>query len=208
MNKPKSLFLALLVLMAACTTTQQFVLIMTPAPPSEALSPTHPFEPTQTQTPTLTSRPTQSQTPTRTATPKVLLREVTRIVTPIRTVIVTTTPTPYLAKACFDQAMTQVDINSCAAEQRALAEEILEKTLAQIDLPVDEKTTLGQMQAEWLNQAEQDCEFFYGKIITSEDGFIYYARGSMAPMLINMCIANRIEQHILELKYAYLTDEG
>ena len=69
---------------------------------------------TQTQLPVIRSITVTSTPPT--ATPQIV--EVTRIVKVEQTVVVTVTPVPLLAQKCFDKAITQFDLNGCAAEER------------------------------------------------------------------------------------------
>jgi uncharacterized protein YecT (DUF1311 family) len=147
---------------------------------------------TETPITTLTLTPTSPSTPTQTSSLIIRTVEITRVISVKQTVVVTATQTPYPAKDCFDKAMTQVEMNSCAALARELAETNLNEIVNKIELPVDEKIALEQMKSEWITQAERDCEFFYN-------------RGSMAPMSRNLCIASRIEQYVNELTFAYLT---
>lgn len=152
---------------------------------------------------------TPSALPTVMMTPSPIVHyiEITRVVTVIPTEIHAATHTPDAAQECFNQAMTQVEMNSCAALMRQIAEAELEMRFGQITyLPADDKAILEQIILRWKDLAVQDCEFLYGKTITGSNGNLYYEGGSSAPMLMNICIAERIQQHIQELIYAYLSE--
>jgi len=60
---------------------------------------------------------------------------------------------------------------------------------------------------EWIAQTKRECNFFFGNIITNTNGSLYYAHGSMAPMLVNDCIAARALLRIHEIKLAYVQGE-
>jgi uncharacterized protein YecT (DUF1311 family) len=129
-----------------------------------------------------------------TSTPQVI--EVTRIVKVEQTVVVTAAPEPLLAQECFDKAITQSDLNNCAAQERFNAQTELENLISQIRFSSEEKLTFNNLQKEWLSQVESDCNFFYEQ------------SGSMGPMQRSMCIASRIRQRIKELKIVYLPPDG
>ncbi len=138
-------------------------------------------------------------------TPQIV--QVTRIITIEQTVAVTATPMPALAQNCFNTAMTQREINGCAALERELADAELEKTISQIEFSLDKKQAFDKLQAEWRQQIENDCEFFYGQLVDDGNGHFYYRGGSMSPMRISLCVASRIKQRIDELKLVYLTPD-
>ena len=155
----------------------------------------------------ITVIPSVSPTATTTPTPIIQYIEVTRLITVIPTEIYTPTPTRDTAQECFKQAMTQGDMNSCAALMRDLAEAELEATIERITyLSFEDKITLEQKVLNWKDLAWQDCEYLYGKLVTDSSGNLNYERGSSAPMQTNICIAKRIKQHIQELIYAYLSE--
>ena len=128
------------------------------------------------------------------STPQII--QVTRIVPVEQTVVVTATPVPLLAQECFNQAITQSDLNNCAAEERFSAQAKLEDTISKIKLSPDEKKQFDKFQKEWEALIESNCTFYYDKW------------GSMRPMQQSMCIASRIKERINELKTVYLTPNG
>ena len=134
--------------------------------------------------------------------------EVTRIVKIKQTVVVTATPEPPLAQECLNKAWTQLDLNNCANLERELAKEELEKIISHIKFSPEEKQAFDQLQMDWEKQVEKDCEFFYGQILTDENGNLRYKWGSMAPMQRGFCEAERYKQRIEELKFAYLKPKG
>lgn len=133
-----------------------------------------------------------------TSTPQII--EVTRIVKVEQTVVVTATPKPLLAQGCFDRAVTQMDLNGCAAEERFLAQAELDATVLLIktksNFSLDDELVFENLQKEWLDIVERNCDFYYEKW------------GSMGPMQRSMCIASRIKERIEELKIVYLTPDG
>ena len=139
--------------------------------------------------------------------PKTQIIEVTRIVKVEQTVIVTVTPEPLLAQEqeCLNNAMSQRDLNGCAALERDLAKAELEKTIAQIKFTLEEKQEFDQLQEEWQKQIEADCKFLFGQIYTDSNGNLHYKGGSMAPMQIGFCEASMYKQRIENLKFAYIT---
>lgn len=141
-----------------------------------------------------------------TFTPQII--EVTRVVKIEEIIVVTATPRPPLAQECLSDAMTQADLNNCANLERELAREELEKIISQIEFSPEEKQAFGQLQLEWQKQVEKDCEFFYGQILTDENGNLHYKWGSMAPTHRGFCEAERYKQRIEELKSVYLTPDG
>jgi uncharacterized protein YecT (DUF1311 family) len=137
-----------------------------------------------------TPTPVNTETPIPpTSTPKIV--QVTQIVKVEQTVVVTVTAEPLLAQDCFNQAITQFDLNNCAAEERADAQAKLEETISKINLSPDEKKQFDKFQKEWESLIEQNCMFYYDKW------------GSMRPMQQSMCIASRIKDRIKELILVY-----
>jgi uncharacterized protein YecT (DUF1311 family) len=193
-NMKISFIIVFFFLLTSCTTTTQ-------------------TEPVKTFTSVAVSgtlTPIPSKSPTLSVTPSPIIQkiEVTRIYFAVRTVVVTPTSAPILAQECFAQAMTQAAMNGCAAEAHSIAEVNLENIMAQINLSVVDKTALEQLNIEWKNLSQKDCEFFYGRSVTDNNGFSHYERGSMAPMLVSMCLADSIEKRINDLTIAYLQNNG
>jgi len=153
----------------------------------------------QTQLSTSTETPIPS-----TSTPQVV--EVTRVINVIRTVVVTTTPEPLLAHECFNTAQSQRDLNNCANLEAELAKTELESIISEIQFPPETKTAFDKLQVEWEELSIEECRFFYGQIIEDDDGSIRYAGGSMSPMQIGFCIADKYKKRTQELKYAYLNN--
>jgi uncharacterized protein YecT (DUF1311 family) len=141
-----------------------------------------------------TQLPLTRETPIPSSTPQII--EVTRLVRIEQTVIVTATAEPLLAQECFNNAVTQNDLNNCAVEERFSAQEQLENTISRIKLPSIEKQEFDKYQTEWADLIERNCIFYYDKW------------GSMRPMQQSMCIALRIKERIKELKRIYLTPDG
>jgi len=138
--------------------------------------------------------PISTETPISSPTPQII--EVTRVVQVEQTVVVTATPEPLLAQQCFNSAMTQSDLNNCAAEERFSAQAKLDDTISRIKLSAEEKQEFDKLQKEWENLIERNCDFYYDKW------------GSMRPMQQSMCIAFRIKERIKELEVVYLTPDG
>jgi len=142
-----------------------------------------------------TQLPLATETPVPlTSTPQII--EVTRVVNVEQTVVVTATPELLLAQDCFNTAITQSDLNNCAAEERFSAQAKLENTISQIKLSPEEKQEFDRLQKEWEDLIVRNCNFYYDKW------------GSMRPMQQSMCIALRIKERIKELEIVYLTPNG
>ena len=131
-------------------------------------------------------------------------QEVTREVRIDRTVEVTSTPEPLLAKDCFDSAMTQAAMNGCAGSEYQLALKDLDKIVAQIKISEKDLQELKQIQVIWQKQMEHECDFFTSRTITDENGNLHYLSGSMAPMNRGFCMANRTKERIRELQLYFL----
>src|SRR5215216_3140554 len=114
--------------------------------------------------------------------------EVTRVVKIEQTVIVTVTSEPLLAQECFDNAVTQGDLNGCAAEERFSAQAQLQETISRIELSSEVKQEFDRLQKDWKDVIERNCMFYYDKW------------GSMRSMQQSMCIAQRIKERIKELE--------
>lgn len=141
-----------------------------------------------------TQLPLSTETPIPSPTPQII--EVTRVIQVEQTVVVTPTPEPLLAQQCFNNAMTQYDLNNCAAEERFSAQAKLDYTISRIKLSAEEKQEFDKLQKEWENLIERNCIFYYDKW------------GSMRPMQQSMCITFRIKERIKELEVVYLTPDG
>ena len=126
--------------------------------------------------------------------------EVTRVVEVEQTVVVTATFEPFLAQECFNNAMTQLELNGCAAEERFSAQEDLENTILLVkekfNFSPEDEQAFDALQKEWEDLVERNCDFYYEKW------------GSMGPMQRSMCIALRIKERIKELEIVYLTPDG
>jgi len=156
-----------------------------------------------TQSPLTVSTETQLL-PTSTVTPQPPI-VVTHIIRIEPTVVVTATPEPLLAQECFNDALKQGELNSCANMESSLAKAELERIISLIKFSSDdEKQTFEELQASWELQVQLDCEFFYGQVVEDNNGNLYYAGGSMAPMRRAFCQADQYKNRIKELKYAYL----
>ena len=118
--------------------------------------------------------------------------------------VVTPTSIPALAQDCFDTALKQREIDDCAILERELAKAELEKIISKIKFTAEEKQEFDELQLEWDTLIQKDCEFLYGQIVTDENGNLFYKRGSMAPMLWALCVAEQYKRRIEDLKYAYL----
>ena len=146
--------------------------------------------------------PVSTETPISSPTPAII--EITRVVKIEQTVVVTATPEPLLAQECFNNAVTQGDLNNCAISERELAKGQLEKTISRIEFSERDKQTFDKLQVQWQEQVEKDCEFFYGQLYTDNNGGFHYKWGSMAPMQWAFCEAEGYKQRDEELKFAYL----
>lgn len=146
-----------------------------------------------TQEPVITETPIPA-----TSTPQII--EVTRIVKVEQTVVVTAIPKPLLAQGCFDRAVTQMDLNGCAAEERFLAQAEVDNTIslikAKFNFSLEDERVFDNLQEEWGDIVERNCNFYYEKW------------GSMGPMQRSICIASRIKDRIKELEIVYLTPDG
>src|SRR5512145_2114269 len=110
----------------------------------------------------------QTQLPINTKTPIPISPtpqtiEVTRVVKVEQTVVVTATLEPLFAQDCFDSAVTQYDLNNCAAEERFASQAELENIISQIKLSSEEKQQFDKLQKEWEDVAERNCMFYYDK---------------------------------------------
>ena len=124
-----------------------------------------------------------------TSTPQFI--EVTRIVRVEQTVVVTATPIPALAQECFDTAMTQRELNDCAALEYERAKAELQTTISQINFSPDEKSAFDKLQAEWEARVSDECKFFYAQLVKDSNGNFHYKGGSMAPMRTGLCLAEQ-----------------
>ena len=142
-----------------------------------------------------TQMPSNTETPIPpTSTARYIV--ITHVIKVEQTVVVTTTPEPLLAQECFNNAITQGDLNNCAAEERFSAQEKLENTISRIKFSLEAKKEFDKFQKEWEDLIERNCMFYYDKW------------GSMRPMQQSMCIALRIKERIKELEIVYLTPDG
>jgi uncharacterized protein YecT (DUF1311 family) len=158
--------------------------------------------PETTAGPVTTPRPTETRGPlihTVVVTQRVLVLSEVMV-----TVVVTPTPTPYRAKSCLDEAITNFDFQTCGRLAQKLAEEELNETMDLIVLPEDEKQELIRVQEMWREEVNRDCILFYGKLIQDEYGSMRYKRGQLAPLEVLICITDRIDQRRQELVNAYL----
>jgi len=114
--------------------------------------------------------------------------EVTRVIEIVQTVVVAATSEPLLAQECFDNAVTQGDLNGCAAEERFSAQAQLQETISRIELSSEVKQEFDRLQKDWKDVIERNCMFYYDKW------------GSMRSMQQSMCIAQRIKERIKELE--------
>jgi uncharacterized protein YecT (DUF1311 family) len=131
--------------------------------------------------------------------------EVTREILVEKQVMVTSTPNPARADDCFQTAVTQFEMNGCAALEYDLVLAELETVFGQIGFDPETQSMLAQIQSEWQAQMERDCNFFYGRLIEHADGSQSYENGSMAPGLVFMCKAEQTENRISLLRQVYLT---
>ena len=92
-------------------------------------------------------------------------------------------------------------------EYRDVAGTKLYQVLSQISPKEEDQSELNQLQFEWENQAQNECEFFYGRVITYPDDTILYEHGTMAPMLVAMCMEEKYDQGAQELVRIYLQDD-
>jgi uncharacterized protein YecT (DUF1311 family) len=130
--------------------------------------------------------------------------EVTRIVRIEQTIVVTATRMPAFAQDCLNNAITQIELTSCAALEAQLAKAEMERIISQIKYSSEEeKQEFNQLQSEWELQIVKDCEFLFAQIITDDKGNLFYKGGSMAPMQRNFCIAEQYKRRTEDLKFAY-----
>ena len=152
--------------------------------------------------------------------------------TPVTPIVVTTMPNATSTSTrevtevdqCAQQAITQFDINKCAAKKRDEAARQLEETIKQVQSQYSSATrdvyltevfpqatvtppeTFLQLQTDWKAWAERECIFRYGRIISDTTGF-QYENGSMAPMLVASCETAKYTQRIDELRRLYLNKQ-
>jgi hypothetical protein len=165
-------------------------------------------------------------------TPTAIMVEVTRIVqittTPIPTE--TTTPAPTLDQMdmgatsiakeigtpivasddCYETALTQLELNSCAIGRR----EELEKQLAGLLKNIEERYRLYSQeelekfqgfQAEWEDLSKRECEFQSGMILVEENGSLHYKGGSMAVGSYNECLVEKYQARLRQFQIHLFT---
>jgi hypothetical protein len=165
-------------------------------------------------------------------TPTAITVEVTRIVqittTPIPTE--TTTPAPTLdqmdmgataiakeigtpivaSDECYETALTQLELNSCAIGRR----EELETELAGLLKKIEERYQLYSQeelekfqgfQAEWEDLSKRECEFQSGMILVEENGSLHYKGGSMAVNSYNECMVEKYQARLREFQVQLFT---
>jgi hypothetical protein len=165
-------------------------------------------------------------------TPTAIMVEVTKIVqittTPIPTE--TTTPAPTLDQMdmgataiakeigtpivasddCYETALTQLELNSCAIGRR----EELEKQLTGLMKNIEERHRLYSQeelekfqgfQAEWEDLSKRECEFQSGMILVEKNGSLHYKGGSMAVGSYNECMVEKYQARLREFQIQLFT---
>jgi hypothetical protein len=111
--------------------------------------------------------------------------------------------TPIVANIeCYLTAITQSDLNSCAASRR----DEMEKQMAGLinavkegSYPYDSEKELQmflQFQSEWEGFIQRECAFQAGYTLTGNSGHL----GTMAPMNYNECLAQKYQDRLREIQ--------
>ena len=92
----------------------------------------------------------------------------------------------------YDNAMTQMEMNQCAAQALEQADQELNRVYTQYraDLSAKDRQALKQVQLAWIKFRDLDCE----RIASVYDG------GSMQPMVRSNCLAERTRERISHLE--------
>jgi uncharacterized protein YecT (DUF1311 family) len=160
-------------------------------------------------------------------TPAGIKVEITRIVkittTPVPTFTVTPAPTldpvhagatsiaeaigtPIVASDdCFETALTQLEINSCANGRRQELEKQMADLLNALEeyyglYSQEELEKFQSFQAEWEDFAKRECEFQSGMILVDDNGSLSYKGGSMSVTSYNECMVQKYEARLREFQ--------
>jgi uncharacterized protein YecT (DUF1311 family) len=160
-------------------------------------------------------------------TPTAITIEVTRIVQVTTTPVPTYTPTPaptlelmdklatvtaeeigtpiVASDDCYETALTQLEMNSCAIGRREALEAEMAKLLKVLEeryrlYSQEELEKFQSFQAEWEDLAKRECEFHSGMILVEENGNLRYAGGSMAVNSYNECMVEKYQARLREFQ--------
>ena len=186
--------------------TALFVVLLTScsgSSPSIEVTPTA-IEVEVTRIVQITTTPVPSSTtapvPSSTTTPSPVLD----LADTLATVMAEEIGTPIVAsKDCYDTALTQLEMNSCAVGRR----EELEKQMAELLKALEERYRLysqeelekfQSFQAEWEDLSKRECEFQSGMIIVDNNGSLSYEGGSMSVASYNECMVEKYQARLRE----------
>ena len=99
-----------------------------------------------------------------------------------------------------DNAITQIEMNQCAATAYKTADAALNQTYQQVIKRTDseQKALLQTAQRRWIGFRDADCDF----TTSSSRG------GSIHPMLVSQCLQQKTEQRTRELQGLLHCEEG
>jgi uncharacterized protein YecT (DUF1311 family) len=119
--------------------------------------------------------------------------------------------TPIVANMeCYLTAITQSDLNSCAASRRDEMEKqmaVLINAIKEGSYPYNSEKKLRmflQFQSEWEDFIQRECAFRSGHTLTGDSGTL--DGGSMAPMNNNECLAQKYQDRLRELQVLLHSD--
>jgi uncharacterized protein YecT (DUF1311 family) len=150
---------------------------------------------------------TTTPVPPKTATPTSTLKPIDASNTQTAEVF----GTPIVANMeCYLTAITQSDLNSCAASRRDEMEKqmaVLINAIKEGSYPYNSEKKLQmflQFQSEWEDFIQRECEFRSGHTLTGDSGTL--DGGSMAPMNNNECLAQKYQDRLRELQILLHSD--
>jgi uncharacterized protein YecT (DUF1311 family) len=114
------------------------------------------------------------------------------------TISPTFTITPTLS--CIDMDLPQQALNACAWSLAKETKEELHKLVNEIAENISKnpakRDAFLKYESEWEKLAENECWTWWGSL----DDIGWYENGSMAPMLVGLCVKYKFEKRIEELK--------
>jgi uncharacterized protein YecT (DUF1311 family) len=145
---------------------------------------------------------TTTPIPTYTSTPAPTLDQMDKGATAIAKEI----GTPIVVSDdCYETALTQLEINSCAIGRRTELEKQMSELLKNLDeryrlYSQEELEKFQNFQTEWEGLSKRECEFHSGMILVEENGSLHYKGGSMAVGSYNECMVEKYQARLREFQ--------
>jgi uncharacterized protein YecT (DUF1311 family) len=143
---------------------------------------------------------TTTPLPTDTATPAPTLD----LTDTLATVLAEEIGTPIVASDdCYETALTQLEMNSCAIGRREELERQMAELLKALEkhyqlYSQEELEKFQSFQSEWEDLSKRECEFHSGMILVEDNGSLYYEGGTMAIASYNECMVQKYQDRLRE----------